>query len=249
MMPVLLRGQFGRLIPLWVRCLLLGLAVSWIAALVHWILVETGRLPRLTSVFVLNADVSGQAIVEAVHSRVTGQWRGEVPPSPDMDWVSHYRTVAYGWPIANWGTVFRQRGTYYWQDGVDPVFALNVDSLWAGGSLPDPTRPHLTRQDIVRLNAEATAAGTCPLSTRGVDPFERYLPIFPLVGHSLLASVLYGLPFFAWFKWREMKCRGHCDHCGFSLAGLPTGAVCPECGKPFARASAMGLANQNPPAA
>ncbi len=242
------RGRVFRLIPLWVSCALLGLGTSWITAFAHWILVETGHIPRLTGVHQIDADISGQGLVVAVHTRFTGRVPREIPPSEEMDWVSHYTTIAYGWPVANWGTVFRQRSTYYWQDGVDPVLALNVGWLWPGGLLSDPTRPHLTRQEILQVNASAIAAGKPPMSTLGFDPYERFLPIFPLVGHSMVASFIYGLPFFIWFKWREIRRRGHCDHCDFSLAGLPPGAVCPECGKPFVESSAAGTAGHSPPA-
>ncbi len=224
---VALQGRFGRFFPLWVRCAVVGLALSWMIAIGHWLLVETGQLPRIRTHMVVDADSSGQAIVEAIHCRITGLWPNEAPFL-----VDGYTTIAYGWPIANWGTVFRQRSTAFWQSGVDPVVAVDMRWLWPPGNLPDPYHPTLT---LAARNAQCAAGGPCP-RTLCFDAYQRYMPIFPLVGHSMLASVFYGLPFFAWYKWREVRRRrGHCASCGYDRSTLPPLGPCPECGMSIRR--------------
>lgn len=213
----------GRIVPLWLRCLALGLAISWLVALGHWLAVETAVRPR--PVFDRpDDDGSGLAMFEWMHRLATGR-----PPrnadQPDS-WM-RYEVIAYGWPVTNWGQVFVNHGAYVWQTNVDPIVALDVRGLWPPGDLPDPFYPTLTRAQAAAM----CSAGSCPPSNC-TDGYQRYLPVFPLIGHSMLASLFYGLPFYAWFKWREVRRRrGCCLRCGYSLAGLSSG-VCPECGIP-----------------
>lgn len=217
-----LRGRFGRLMPLWIRCLFAGLLLSWVTATGHWLLVETGRTPRLRSVFVVDADLSGLAVIRSVHCRLTGIWPGD-PKLP----ISNYTIIAYGWPIANWGTVFREIGTFNWQSGVEPLIGVDVRSIWRPLPLPDPYYPNETMQTI----ASKRAAGIAAPFTLCYDAYERYFPIFPLFAHSVGASLFYGLPLYIFFRWREAKHRrGRCDACGYDVSTLPAGSGCPECG-------------------
>jgi hypothetical protein len=218
---VVVHGRFGRIVPLWLRCVTLGLAISWLVAVGHWLLVDTGIRPR--PVFARSdADASGVSIIETAHRAVTG-----LPPhnADPPGGFNRYEAIAYGWPIANWGTVFRQRHVFVWQTGVDPIIAVDVRRIWPPADLPDPYRPALTKQQI----ASQCAAGACP-PTNGTDVYQRYLPVFPLIGHSMVASVLYGLPFYVWLKRRDLRRRrGHCERCGYDRSGTRAGP-CPECG-------------------
>lgn len=225
-----LRHWFVRAVPLWVRCLGLGLALSYLIALGHWVLIEVGSLPRFcaegmrTGLMHPDADAGGVAALEFLHRAATGlPQRGWDQP----DQAVEYRAIAYGWPLANWAAVFHVRGAYFWQDGVSPVIAISVRPLWPDGHLPDPYRPELTR-----LQAASMGPSGCPAPTRCTDAFQRYVPVFPLFLPSLLAAALYGLPFYVWLKRRELRGRrGNCEHCGYDLRGLPRQpAVCPECG-------------------
>ena len=223
------RGHWGRRVPLWIRCLALGLAISWGVAMGHWLLVEAGEMPRFRTLNAVDVDSSGVDIVEKIHRAANGLPRRMAdPPGQFM----RYEAVAYGWPIANWGSVFRKRDAFYWQTGVDAIVALDVRPLWPPADLPDPYRPALTRAQAAAICA---AGGPCP-TTLFYDPYQRYLPVFPLVGHSMLASVLYGVPFFVYFRVRESRRRrGHCARCGYDCSTLPGGAPCPECGVPRLR--------------
>jgi hypothetical protein len=215
-------GRFGRRIPLWIRCAAFGLVVSWFIALGHWVLVETGQSPRLTDARGADADASGVTIVEALHRKTTGlPPRRYDPPAAVLD----YDVVAYGWPVANWGTIFRQRPVYIWQTGVDPIVGVNVRSLWPSSDLPDPRNQNITPQYL----ATALAAGEC-VNSNATDPYQRYLPVYPLIGQSMLASLVYGAPLFACFAWRDRR-RGGCHTCGYRLEGIASDAPCPECGK------------------
>lgn len=227
------RGRFGRYVPLWLRAMLIGLGLSFVVAVGNWVLVESAVLPRFRSVMAVDADASGVALVEYAHRAAAGL------PAHNADQPGkymRYEAIAYGWPIANWGCVFRRRDTVVWQTGVDPIIAVDVRGIWPATDLPDPYRPALTRQMI----AAQCAAGACP-PTNGTDAYQRYLPVFPLIGHSMVASVLYGLPWYVWLKRRDLRRRrGHCERCGYDRSTLPGGAPCPECG-----AAGRALAQRN----
>ena len=217
-----IRGKFGRLVPLSVRCLFAGFLLSFVVATGHWVLVETGNIPRLRGLFVINPDLSGQSVVVELHYRRTG-----IRPGHPLSHITNYSTIAYGWPIANWGTVFEQSNFGEWQRGVRTVLALDVRSVWPAGTLPDPSYPAETMQTI----ASKRAAGIAAPFTLCYDAYERYFPIFPLFAHSVGASLFYGLPLYIFFRWREAKHRrGRCDACGYDVSTLPAGTGCPECG-------------------
>jgi hypothetical protein len=207
-------GRFGRRIPLWVRCLALGLAVSWVPAISHWLLIETGVLPRFgndphTPVY---ADF-GLPLAEDLHRRHMGY----DPSYPE------YVAVGYGWPVRNWGTVFtlHRAGRI-----AAPVMAVNLRSIWPEGDLPDP----IYRMDEQQV-AEQCATGVCP-PTDGTDAYQRYLPVFPLILQSMIASVIYGVPFYIVFRWRDARRRrGSCVGCGSDLDSPADATMCPECGK------------------
>lgn len=199
--------------PRWPLFLLLGGGLSYAVALTHWILVEIDTLPR--PVFHQPDDAAGgQALVEMIHVRLTGQ-----RPRDPGSGVDGYVTVAYGWPIANWGTVFRRCRAVTWQLGVDPVVAVDLRTIWPPTSKVDPYAPN--------------AAGS---SATAWDGYERYLPVFPLLGHSLLASGFWGgLLAFAWYGAARIGRRQRsgdqpCVACGYDLAGLAARCACPECG-------------------
>lgn len=223
MVRVEFHGRFGRFIPLWVRCAMAGLFVSLMVASGHWLMVEIGVLAR--PVFRQpDSTASGQSLIEAVHCRATGEWPREAPFT-----VDGYQTVSYGWPVANWGAVFRQRSAFYWQSGVEPLLTLDVQRIWARWPLPDPYE-NVAGQQL--KGAPRVGMSNPRGSSLGYDPYERYLPVFPLIGHSLLACVIYGLPIYGYFRWREARLRrGACQNCGYDLSATPGISKCPECGQ------------------
>jgi hypothetical protein len=186
-------------------------------------MVELGARPR--PVFRQpDSTASGQSLIELVHCRVTGEWPREAPFA-----VDGYQTIAYGWPVANWGTVFRHRSAFYWQIGVDPLLTLDLQRVWPRGPLRDPYENVAGRQ---LKNAPRVGMSNPRGSSLAYDPFERYLPIFPLIGQSLLACAIYGLPIYGYFRWREARLsRGACQKCGYDLSATPGITKCPECGE------------------
>ena len=215
-----IRDRFGRLIPLWIVCLLFGLLLSWVVALGDWLLVESGQRIRPFLSRPSN-DVSGVDLVEAGHRIVKHL------PKHGFD-ADRYFVIGYGWPFPCWGTVFWERGSSSWQTAISPVVAIDVRPIWPAGDLPDPAYPHITRSSLL----VASAPGTCPPPTLAYDRFQRYLPVFPLVGPSLLAAFLYGFPLYVWVKYRRRRFRrGVCHTCDYQLSGLAGRAShCPECG-------------------
>jgi hypothetical protein len=224
-------GRYGRRIPLWIRCIALGLFISWVSAFSHFLLVEIGHLPRYqglswsTALTHPDEDFSGVAVVELVDRRLRGApARGGDPVGS----LERYHAVAYGWPIANWGSLFRERDVLIWQTGLRPVVAIDLRPIWpVSGRQIDPRNPTASPQ-----NPPPPYPSGCPRPILYYDPYERYLPVFPLVGQSLLVSLLYGLPFYIAFRWRDVRRRrGSCVGCGYDLTSLAAATMCPECGK------------------
>ena len=218
---IVLRGRFGRIIPLWMKCLAFGLGASWVVALGHWALVESGTLPR--DVFnIIDNDAAGVTLLEHAYRAANG-----LPPRGNND--EKYYVMAYGWPVRNWGTIFREDFSFPWQLGVRPVWALDLRAIWATSNRTvDPRNPAFSP-----ASPPPPYPSGVPRLLMFADPYERYLPIFPLIGHSVLASAIYGAPLFVWLKVRDARRRrGHCERCGYDCSGTPRSHPCPECGTP-----------------
>lgn len=228
---ICLRNQRGSLIPLWIKCFVVGLIISWVVALGHWSLVEVGWLPRLTltngAYFVLDSTSSGEEVVRAIRYQITAEDRGVASPTSAKPVINKYTTLAYGWPFPNLGTIFIERNSLFWQLGVEPVIALDLRAFWTPLVLPDPYFPDVptTSGLIVRPNG-------CAIASLWYDPYVGYLPIFPLFEQSLLAGLVYGTPLFLYvMRRRRVARRGSCEGCGYHVANLPNATPCPECGK------------------
>jgi hypothetical protein len=166
--------------------------------------------------------------VEDIHRYHKGYLPRYADPSPG---VVNYRCVAYGWPFRNWGTLFADRPVLRTHgtgaSGIDAVLAVNLRPMWPEADMPDPVT-RWSQKDIAAFRG----AGMFPSST-GTDPYQRYLPIMPLGLNSLLASLLYGTPFFIILYRRDLRRRrGLCSACAYDLTALPAAAPCPECGTP-----------------
>ena len=109
--------RFSKVVPLWIRCLLLGLALSWIVAVCHWFFVEIGALSRYRHIGASQAfvhpdeDVSGIAAVEWVDRRL----RGAPPRGSDLPVAfERYHAIAYGKPdrAQLWRLIYAQYGQH-----------------------------------------------------------------------------------------------------------------------------------------
>jgi hypothetical protein len=190
------RGRFGRIVPMWLRCFLLGLAISWLVAIGCWLRVEIGLSPRFTTNLVPDEDLSGQQMIEYIDQWYLSQ-RGRASTE------YRYNTVSYGWPTENWGCIYRSNGAF-----VEPVIGLDIRRISQGGILPHPYKK--------RFGAS--------------DPYDRCVPLFPLLARSLFAGIFYGLPLYFFLLVREFRRRRwHCRACGYDCSTVP-GTICPECG-------------------
>lgn len=100
------------------------------------------------------------------------------------------------------------------------VAAMAFDWPFAHAAVPEPSRPGVEPWPLARQPA--------------------IVPARPLLGGLLVNTLVYAL---AWDlalspllalrvlrRWRRLK-HGRCIQCGHSVAGLPDGAPCPECGR------------------
>lgn len=209
-----------RCLPLWVRCVGIGLCASWLVALGDWLLTELGA--RARPVFVTkDQDFSGASAVEYFYRRAHG-----MPPRGELPLDSQFYAISYGWPIRNWGTVFQDTSASPWQLGIKPVLAVDLRSIWPpGANGRDPMNPQYSPQ-----NPPPPLASGCARAILYFDPYARYLPSFPLFGPSLLASIVYGFPLFLACKLRQRRHEHHqCRACGYETRQLQS-SLCPECG-------------------
>lgn len=100
--------------------------------------------------------------------------------------------------------------------------------LWSAQRRVQPGRPY--------LDVDVLGWFTLGLPRPGTTPIPRWMA-GPSNDIDLWVSLW--MPFVAtalptgWLWWRDRRARwvGHCAACGYDLAGLAAGAVCPECGK------------------
>lgn len=71
-----------------------------------------------------------------------------------------------------------------------------------------------------------------PPSSSRPDAYQRFVPIFPLVGQLLLSSALWGGLLYAYLTWRDRRRpkAWECARCGYDLRGSSGARTCPECG-------------------
>lgn len=71
--------------------------------------------------------------------------------------------------------------------------------------------------------------------------FDVWVPLWPL---PLIGA---GLASVCWFQRRRLTRIGCCERCGYPLAGLPSGAACPECGGMAGSGATGGVPIPAPP--
>ncbi len=113
-----LLDQYGRLFPLWFRCLFAGLVLSYVVAIVCWISTEAGYRKRAF----IDADLQAFSGTDAVIWLYQSKWLSD----SRIDWHHAYANyvTGYGWPIASWGSV--------WAASASPraLAGIDVAPLW-----------------------------------------------------------------------------------------------------------------------
>jgi hypothetical protein len=72
--------------------------------------------------------------------------------------------------------------------------------------------------------------------------YDLWVPAWPPV---VIPATLSGILLWSGYAARRRALVGMCRKCGYDHRGLPTGSVCPECGKTNAAASSAGPAEGN----
>jgi|GEM_PF-5690705 len=175
-------------------------------------MVEIGWLTRFP-VMVADQSVGGVEWIGRSDARSLGR---------DPTISGQYVLASYGWPVRNWGTLFREENATYWNGFrimVPIIGAINLGNTYDTTMIPPPpTTPG------------SVTTATPPARFPSYDPCARYLPVFPLLGHSLMAAVIWGLPLYVALWWRNRRTPGACVQCGYDRRGLSETHTCPECG-------------------
>lgn len=117
-----------------------------------------------------------------------------------------------GWVVAAWGSV--PVAITPWESNAYPLWEFVGTGCSMLDGPPDGThwRPSLTSASM--------GIGTTMYSLRTL-----WIPAWwPPMVVGLLAGA-------AWWRSTRGPRAGQCVHCGYSMAGLPADAKCPECGK------------------
>lgn len=124
-------------------------------------------------------------------------------------------TVATGWPLR----CFRGEHWISWRE---PVPAPPVFNFSSGQVLTAPSAPTEKLKGLHSFTHHASSAGYVP-----------YMPMWAaLLGNVGIFSAVWFAVLFT--PGLIVRCRrrstGRCEGCGYNVAGLATGAPCPECG-------------------
>lgn len=120
--------RLGRGVPMWVRCLAMGAAISYLVALGHWGLVAIGALPRPkeNSAYL---DDGGEWVLNKVEDVAPWGRRGGE--------MRDYEGLAYGWPLPSWGAICWKRPIPFGYN-VHVVAGIDLRPLWRAGTGKEP---------------------------------------------------------------------------------------------------------------
>lgn len=193
------------LVARWIRCAVLGVALSWALGFLHWCACELRWLQRPAHDS-HNAELSGEYALENAHSWMYPDLHlpSDHQPRPGVQ-ILNYDMIAYGWPARGLGAWYARVNT--WNDNLSarPLIGWDIHPLWSVSKQGDryervvPLFP-LIGQTIVN----AVFWG----------------------GAVWIGSIC--------FNRVRRRIRGvvkPCAGCGYELVGIPADRPCPECGK------------------
>lgn len=115
----------SRVVPIWFRCWVAGLAFSYVVAMACWLLTET----RATKRVFVGADLQEAS---GTHAVVWAHQVGWLSTPLGVNWQHDPSTYVsgYGWPIASWGTVWVELPGTRANFRARPLIGVDVSRFW-----------------------------------------------------------------------------------------------------------------------